>query len=46
MKSFRMLSVAGFLLPIALLPIKAQTISAADAKNHIGEQSTVCDTAA
>ena len=42
MKSLRTLTVAGFLLSIALLPIKAQTISAADAKNHIGEQSTVC----
>jgi|ERR1017187_4601308 hypothetical protein len=42
MKSLRTLSVAGFLLSIALLPVMAQTISAANAKNHIGEQTTVC----
>jgi hypothetical protein len=27
---------------MGLLPVMAQTISAADAKNHIGEQATVC----
>jgi hypothetical protein len=42
MKSFRTISVAGFLLSIAVLPVTAQTIAAADAKNHIGEQATVC----
>ena len=42
MKSLRTLTTAVFLLSIALPPILAQTISAADAKNHIGEQSTVC----
>jgi hypothetical protein len=42
MKSFRTLTVAGFLLLICLLPVMAQTISATDAKNHIGEQTTVC----
>lgn len=30
------------LLPIAIGPISAQTISAADAKNHVGEKVTVC----
>jgi len=30
------------LLSIALLPAAAQTIAAADAKNHIGEKATVC----
>ena len=42
MKSLRRLTVLGFLLALALLPASAQTISAADAKNHIGEQATVC----
>jgi hypothetical protein len=42
MKSLRTLSVAGILLSIALFPVTAQTIPAADAKNHIGEQATVC----
>ena len=30
------------LLSIALLPAVAETITAADAKNHIGKQATVC----
>ena len=42
MKSLRTLTIAGFLLLMGLLPVMAQTISAADAKNHIGEQATVC----
>ena len=29
-------------LAIAVAPIGAQTVSAADAKNHIGEKATVC----
>jgi|GEM_PF-2513587 hypothetical protein len=41
MKSFRM-SVAGFLLSVALLPATAQTIPSTDAKNHVGERETVC----
>jgi hypothetical protein len=41
MKSFRT-SGAGFLLSVALIPAIAQTISSADAKNHIGERATVC----
>jgi DNA/RNA endonuclease YhcR with UshA esterase domain len=42
MKSLRTLTIASFLLLMGLLPVMAQTISAADAKNHIGEQATVC----
>lgn len=42
MKSPRMCSVTGFLLSIALAPLFAQTIPAADAKNHIGQKETVC----
>ncbi len=42
MKSLRTFTVAGLLLSIALLPVAAQTISTTDAKNHIGEQKTVC----
>src|SRR5271157_1658342 len=46
MKSLRTLTIAGFLLSIALLPAVAETITAADVKNHIGEQATVCGTVA
>jgi DNA/RNA endonuclease YhcR with UshA esterase domain len=42
MKSLRTLTIASFLLLMGLLPVMAQTISAADAKKHIGEQATVC----
>jgi hypothetical protein len=42
MKTVRILSTLFFLLSIALLPAMAETITAADAKNHIGEQATVC----
>jgi DNA/RNA endonuclease YhcR with UshA esterase domain len=33
-----LLSVLG----LALVPVSAQSISAADAKNHVGEKATVC----
>jgi DNA/RNA endonuclease YhcR with UshA esterase domain len=33
-----LLSVFG----LALVPVSAQSISAADAKNHVGEKATVC----
>lgn len=36
------LSLVFVLLAFALTPAVAQTISAADAKNHIGERATVC----
>lgn len=42
MESPRAYLVAGFLLSIALIPATAQTISSADAKNHVGEKATVC----
>jgi hypothetical protein len=42
MKSIRISLVAGFLFSVSILPIMAQTISAADAKNHIGQKETVC----
>jgi len=42
MKSVRTLVTASFLLSIALTSALAATITAADAKNHIGEQATVC----
>jgi hypothetical protein len=42
MKTLRTFNVLLFLLSIALLPAMAETITAADAKNHIGEQATVC----
>lgn len=42
MKSLRTLTVACFLLLIAIAPAAAQTISATEAKNHIGEQEAVC----
>jgi len=40
MKASRLFAVSVF--AVALLPGAAQTISAADAKNHIGERATVC----
>jgi DNA/RNA endonuclease YhcR with UshA esterase domain len=40
MKASKLLLLSAF--GIALLPINAQSISAADAKNHIGEKATVC----
>jgi hypothetical protein len=42
MKWSRTLAVGCFLLSIAPSPAIAQSITAADAKNHIGEQTTVC----
>ena len=42
MKILRSVNAFVFLLTIAVLPAVAATITAADAKNHIGEQATVC----
>ena len=42
MKSLRTFTVTCFLLSIAFSSALAQTIQAADAKNHIGEKATVC----
>jgi hypothetical protein len=42
MKSLRNFSILFLLLSIALFPAMAQTITAADAKNHVGDQATVC----
>lgn len=40
MNASRLLLLSMF--AIALTPISAQTISATDAKNHVGEKATVC----
>jgi hypothetical protein len=42
MKTLRTFCALIFLLSIVVLPAVTQTITAADAKNHIGEQATVC----
>ena len=42
MKTLRTFNVLLFLLSIALSSAAAQTIPAADAKDHVGEQKTVC----
>jgi hypothetical protein len=42
MKTLRAFNALLVLLSIALLPALAATLTAADAKNHIGEQATVC----
>ena len=42
MKILRSTNVLILLLSMALLPAMAQTITAADAKSHIGEKATVC----
>jgi hypothetical protein len=42
MKTLRAFNILLFVLSIALLPAAAQNITAADAKNHIGEKATVC----
>jgi hypothetical protein len=42
MKSLRTFNALSFLLWIAFLPAGAETLTAKDAKNHIGEQATVC----
>ncbi len=46
MKMLRTFNVLLFVLSIALLPVAAETITAADAKNHVGEKATVCGTVA
>jgi hypothetical protein len=42
MKMLRTFNILLLLLSIALLPAVAETITPVDAKNHIGEQATVC----
>jgi len=42
MKSLRTFSTLLLLSSIAFLPAIAATITAAEAKNHVGEQATVC----
>src|ERR1035437_5018885 len=42
MKLLRTLTITCVLLLIAVAPAAAQTITAADAKNHVGEQETIC----
>ena len=42
MKLLRKYSAAAFLLSVVLIPAAAQTIPSTDAKNHIGENATVC----
>ncbi|MGB8478013.1 MAG: hypothetical protein WCE63_04125 [Acidobacteriaceae bacterium] len=42
MRTLRTFHVLCFLLSIAILPAVAETITATDAKNHVGEQETVC----
>jgi hypothetical protein len=42
MKSLPALISGTFLLCIALSPAIAQSVTAEDAKNHIGEKATVC----
>jgi hypothetical protein len=42
MKMLRNFNILLLFLSIAVLPTVAETITAADAKNHIGEQATVC----
>lgn len=42
MKELRVFSTLFLFLLIPSLPAMAQTITAADAKNHVGEQATVC----
>ena len=42
MNCLRSISIALFLLSILLSAAVAATITAVDAKNHIGEQATVC----
>jgi DNA/RNA endonuclease YhcR with UshA esterase domain len=41
-KTLRAFSVATFLLSTILSSATAQTIAAAEAKNHLGEKTTVC----
>ena len=42
MKSFRRSKTLVFFLLISFLPAVAETITATDAKNHVGEKATVC----
>jgi hypothetical protein len=42
MRALRTFEASILVLSIAILPAVAETITAADAKNHIGEQATVC----
>jgi hypothetical protein len=42
MKSLRSISALFLFLSISLLPAIAATITTAEAKNHVGEQATVC----
>jgi hypothetical protein len=42
MRMLRIFNALFLFLSMALLPAVAETITAADAKNHIGEQATVC----
>ena len=42
MKALKTIYALLFLLSISLWSVSAQTITAADATNHIGEQATVC----
>jgi hypothetical protein len=42
MKTLRTFNALLLVLSISLLPAAAQTITAADAKNHIGEKAIVC----
>lgn len=42
MKTLRTFNALLFVLSIVFLPAAAQTITAADAKNHVGEKATVC----
>ena len=42
MKALRFTNAMILLLSIAVLPMAAQSITAADAKKHIGENATVC----
>ena len=44
MRTLRNFNALMFSLLMALSPALAQTITAADAKNHIGDQATVCGT--
>ncbi len=46
MRTLRSFKAFVFLLTVAVLPAVAATITAADAKNHIGEQATVCGSVA
>jgi hypothetical protein len=42
MNTMRTFNALLLVLSIAFLPVAAQTITAADAKSHVGEKATVC----